>query len=282
MTDIAVDTSALSLLAREPEVRDLVCDRILRDHARLAVPIQALSEIVDSADTQGVANRLACVGALSGTLGERFFITQDVLDLVLLERERRITSIPKVPNQAGLIEAFQTADFMKDLPDLRKGIQKQQMKDISFARDVDARKNVSKSFARYRTQLPEIVGDLRHNDWFWTTVFVQNRKVSDRGRYAARMRLYPQRYATAVMSATYLFLNAIGSIFVDIGLGQFAGILRAPRRNDRIDGAIATCASHARFFLSEDDGQRLKVNYIAGQFGFRLAALGTRQWLTRS
>ena len=279
MTDIAVDTSALSLFAREPAVRDLVCERILGDRARLAVPIQALSEIVDSEDTQGVTNRLTCVAALATSLRERFLVTQDVLDLVLLEREQRITSVPEVPDRAGLIDSFLSPDFMKDLPELRKGIQKHQMKDISFGRDLDSRKNLSKLFAPYAKRLPGMVGDLRNNDWFWTTVFVQAKKVSDRGRYAARMRLNPKRYATAVMSATYLFLNAMGSIFVDTGLGRFAGILRAPRRNDRIDGTIAACASHARVFLTEDEGQRIKVNYIATQFGLRLIATSVRGWL---
>jgi hypothetical protein len=52
----------------------LVCERILGDRARLAVPIQALSEIIDSEDTQGVTDRLTCVAALARSLRERFFI----------------------------------------------------------------------------------------------------------------------------------------------------------------------------------------------------------------
>jgi hypothetical protein len=64
------------------------------------------------------------------------------------------------------------------------------------------------------------------------------------------MRLSPPRYATAVMRMAYETLISFGVIFTSAGIGRSAGIVTGPKRNDWVDGTIASASAHARVLLS--------------------------------
>src|SRR5262245_13377704 len=105
------------------------------EQMRLGLPLQALSEAIDTEHMEGIRERLACIRTLHRRLPDRFFITQDVADLIRLERRRRITSVPAIPRSAGFFEVLEAPDFFARLPQIRTGIRSQQRKDRTFTRD---------------------------------------------------------------------------------------------------------------------------------------------------
>jgi hypothetical protein len=92
---------------------------------------------MDARRVDGVLARVDCVTALSERLGTRFFFTQDVGDLLRIERQRRVHSIARVP-----------VDFQsRVLPEVRANIQRQQRKDETFERDRRARDQFRGTFS---------------------------------------------------------------------------------------------------------------------------------------
>jgi hypothetical protein len=276
--DVAIDTSTLSeRLSKRPDVAHAVLRKIAAERLRLVLPLQVLSEAIDSSSEDGVVARLSCLAALAQTLGPRFVITQDVGDQLRLERARALSSTPALPARvhAGYVDLLKGPEILENLLELRGKIRTQQRKDTTLARDKSARQDLGKIFKR--VPIDEVMADLRNSDFFWNGVFVEG--ASRLGKYKARMRAHPGRYATAVMVAGFTFLNAMGSIYALHGYGRHQLLLRGPKRGDWLDSYVAACSVRAKVFLSEDDGQRRKVNFIATTMGLPARAQAVEEWL---
>jgi hypothetical protein len=94
-------------MSRDTDLLERISNRIVSIKGRLALPLQALSEIVVADSEEGVTRRDGHIITLAESLGNRFFVTQDIGDLFRLERRKSISSIPRTPPDflMGLLDA---------------------------------------------------------------------------------------------------------------------------------------------------------------------------------
>jgi hypothetical protein len=98
-------------------------------------------------------------------------------------------------------------------------------------------------------------------------------------RHRKRIRQRPNAYKAAIMHASYMLLNALGSAFANLGYPENDDIMRAPRRGEWIDGLIATACAHLDVLISDDKVQRAKTNFVAREFSWSLRAISLDDYL---
>ena len=90
----------------------------------------------------------------------------------------------------------------------------------------------------------------------------------------------PARYATAMMTVGYAFLNGAGSMLAGpLGFGKYVRILGKPRRGNWQDMMVAACCARCDLLLTCDEEQEVRVNYLAEQFRLKVRAVQLREWL---
>jgi hypothetical protein len=171
---------------------------------------------------------------------------------------------------------LQRSDLESRLPSLAVDLRQRLGKAWTHEADLKAGAAGASLLAGYEsTDLEKFVGNLKNNDLFWTFV----RTVAKPGFYCQRLREVPHRYRAKVTFAAYGYLNAVGSLVATFNYGRYAGILKAPHAGDWVDAQIAACAAYSKVFLTEDGGQRKRAQYVWQQFGFKIAAMSTGEWL---
>jgi len=278
--DIALDNSTAAELEVNKELRDAVIRKVTDKRARLALPLEALSEAI-SVDRHWIQGRVECLLDLRDRLGSRFFLPQASGDIIAIERKRAVSSIPAVPESfhVGVFDRMRNGDIYAELEALQRQIKVDQRKDARLVNDQAARDNVPPDLAKKAKQFDSAVPSIASDDGFWRLVFMDH--ASERGRYTKAMRERPRRYASAIVLGSYGTLIALGALFSG-RIVKMKHILSAPRSGDWTDREIASTAAHAYRLLSEDVRMRNKVNFIAGIFGLKVKAVACKDWLAES
>jgi hypothetical protein len=244
---------------------------------RLALPLQALSETI-SVDGHWIENRLTFLVDLATKLGPRFFMTQESGDIMRIEREENITSIPALPRAAqhGILEAMRDGRMHGQLDTLQDRIKVQQRKAERYTRDNAARKELAPTWGPRAHEIDSVLSNMANDSGFWELSFMTH--VSKQSRYREAMRAHPRRYASAIMLGAYGALIAFGAMFSE-KIREHRHVLKSPRLGDWTDREIASSSAHAHRLLSEDGALRDKVNFISGCFGLRVRATSAESWL---
>jgi hypothetical protein len=265
--DVAIDTSSLSNVTEADLVQDLVSS-VIRCRARLVISGEALAECLDS-NEDGARRRLSVVLRIADALGTRLLLADELGSIHRRERQRAITSTPKLSGSHLALGFLRDSAVAHDWSAIRASTSRYLHKGTSL--DVD------RAIRAVEELTPQIlVAMIAHiRDHFWSSLFVQ--AVSENGRYAARMRACPGRYRSAITLAAYSFLNGLGAATPGhFGKGD---LVQKPRWGNWVDARIAAAGAYCTVMVTDDRLMRNKVNFIGEHFGFRCRAIDLDSWL---
>jgi hypothetical protein len=279
--DVSIDTTVFSRVAEHPDdLAEELISKVMERRCRLVVTTTLLDELFSDSkyDRACLQARMFC--RLSDRLRSRFVIAGGLADIVNAERAAALSSTPSIPKEdrQTLLRHLGSPELLQNLPAMAPGFRSLLGKDLTHSADQKARAAGAIQFSKFEAKDLDVMLRIRDGRFLWESQFVELAEKRGIPRQALRER--SSRYRTALTFAAYAFMNATGSLFGKFSYGKWAGILKAPRRGDWVDGAIAACAAHSKAFLTEDDGQRKRTAYIWQQFGYRIEVLSLRSWLS--
>ncbi len=282
LVDIAIDNSVVSSLYADSDLLGTFKARLIQGGLRLVVSYPVLHETVATRNHAKAFGRVQMIVSLAKTLGSRFVLAGEAGRIVYAELATATTrsstlSVPATEARQ-LLDILGSPDFESNLPSLLPKLQQHLNKTTTFENDKKARANGLADLTLAKpNDMERMLRDLRKDNDFWRTPFFEG--MTDHGRYRQRMREHPRGYPAALTFATYSFLIAMSAIYGGVGYGKMAGVLKAPHEGDWVDAQIATCAAYSRFLLTEDAGQRKKIQFAAKEFPLRCTALSVKDWL---
>ena len=278
--DISIDNTVFSRLAEDPDVlvRALIA-KVLQERCRLVVSTTVLHESFSDSNHERAAGRARMFSYTAEKLGSRLVVAGGVGDLIEAERAAVLSSTPSLPakDRQMLLESLRSPNLAAHLPILLSGFRRSLHKDSTYASDLKVRAAGAVRFPDFEAKDLDAILNLRSGEFFWESPFIE--QATGHGRFRQAVRERPRRHRATVTVAAYTFLNGIGSLFGDFSYGKYAGVLRAPRKGDWVDAAIAACAAYSKVFLTEDEGQGKRASYVWQQFGYPTAAMALRSWL---
>lgn len=294
--DVVLDTSAASRLVDDSVLECVIGRANAIGVARIVVPVLVVAELVDHEDKAAVRDRLGAIGDLRTGVGrDRFAMGEDVRVVVAADLASRASRVPAIAaDQVNPLIAMAASGA--DVPGLARYLGK----DHAHELDRRAREDCLAVVARRHQEMhpgspPPSNDDLEREArrLFEETMAAFRTNVLREGAFGLelavqrdqdrrRVRASPETYPACSLLAGAVQLQAMTSAFANVGYGGWAGIFRAPRRNDWVDARIVVCAAHARHLVTNDVGQAKRMNYLAETFGARVRALWLDAWLGRA
>jgi hypothetical protein len=131
--DVAIDTSSLSNVTDDDLVEELA-GSILRRRSRLVISGEVLAECLDSRE-DGARKRLQTVLRLADTLGTRLVLADELWSIHRRERQRAISSTPKLSGAALALGFLRDPGVAHDWSVMRVSISRYLNKETSLELD---------------------------------------------------------------------------------------------------------------------------------------------------
>jgi hypothetical protein len=276
--DVALDTSAALRFIRDRAVLASVREHTLERDARLVIPILCLVEVAAPSNVSFAAEGLSVVGELREALGGRFGVGHDLTWILRSEKRNRGGSsrVPVMPQSKVARLTVPVAAGTRP-PWIDEYLRKQE----THATDKTVRRDFPALFPNADA---EDVDALMNDFVFQVTKdggFGLEHVVGGARWFQRAARSEPTRYPATILLAGLAQLQAYACAFVHVPNrhANWPSLLLRPEPNDWVDIRIAASAAHADIFVSNDERQRARLNFVAERFGLRVRAFGLNEWL---
>jgi len=245
---------------------------------RLVIPIVTIAEALDGPEN-GARTRAQTLELILRRLERKTIIGLD--ERRLIEREAKLGHIsrtPSIPSKEFVdvrnrIVAYANHSSDEAFPGLASYL----MKDISYKLDRRARDDCLLKFPDANGKMintpldNQLVELIELTPWFRTFI--------PRKRVVKVAKSCPKCFPATWILLSYLTLNALGSTFSKTGFGRYGHVLRGPQRGAWVDARTASAGAYSRIFLSDDQNQREKLNFISTRFGQKIKAMSWEEWM---